>query len=420
MAAELDLSYLKEIVTDVLQRTFPQGSPKRIIRVKERGIEMACPFCGDSQKNPAAKRGMLFFGTLLYTCRNEGCRSSLTGLCKDHHIQLDPEKKLAMFAYLDQQAELGVFRQRTQDEYVVNSLDKLIKVEDLQAYFDGADHPYLERFRPVTVKDAAYHYMVDRGVPEAVVLNEMYTAKLPITERWKEDVVVFLNKADNGKVLGMQVRNFKSGNDRRFKIYNFEHVYNHMHPDHPLDEIEAVSYNKLSYLFNILRVDMDAPVTVFEGYLDAIFYPNAVGAVGTETDFGFLTGEGVDVRFFFDNDGAGRWKSRQYMLKGHKVFLWSKFVEARVRQARDQRAAQIYMAGIKDMNALAKATPGNDPVRSLHLERYYSSTDGLDLHWVPAPTREEKAAYKNRRKYGELVVDSSLDELQAALEGLKL
>lgn len=420
MAAELDLSYLKEVVTEVLHRTFSVNSPKRILRVKEKGIEMACPFCGDSQKNPNAKRGMLFFGTLLYACRNEGCRSSLTGLCRDHHIQLDPEKKMEMFKYLDRQAELGVFRQRTQDEYVVNSLDKLITTDELQDYFDNDDAPFLERFRPVTKRDPAYHYMVDRGIPEDVVLKEMYTAKLPITTRWKEDVVVFLNRADNGKILGMQVRNFKQGDDRRFKIYNFEHLYNALHPDAHLDEVEAVSYNKLSYLFNILRVDMDAPVTVFEGYLDALFYPNAVGAVGTETDFGFLTSEGVDVRFFFDNDGAGRWKSRQYMQKGFKVFLWAKFVESRVRQSRDQRAAAAFMATIKDMNALAKATPGNDPVRSLHLERFYSSTDGLDIHWVPAPTKAERDAFKNRKKNRGITESSSLDELQAALQSMNI
>lgn len=416
MAVELDVAYIKGLVEAVLCKTFPAGSEKRRVLVKERGIEMACPICGDSAKNPRAKRGFLFFGSLFFKCLNEECRSSLTGLCRDRDVQLDPDKKMAIFQYLDQQVASGAFTRSTGDEFIVDSLDKLLSMEELTDYFERRGG-FLEAFRPVGKRDPQHAYLAGRGIPEEAIA-EIYAARLPITPTWKEEVVVLLNRSSNGKVLGMQVRNLKSGDKRMFKIYNFEHLYNAVR-DEDLDPIEAIPYNKLSYLFNILRVDFDRPITVFEGYLDALFYPNSIGAVGTETDFGFLTAEGVDVRFFFDNDGAGHWKSRKYMRKGFPVFLWHRLFEAVLRKAKgDPLRNERALKQLKDLNGLVNATPGHDPLRTYSLEAQFSSTDGLDLHWVPSPTKEDKQAFFDRKKRGSLGAASSLDEMRSALAAI--
>jgi hypothetical protein len=414
--ATLDVAYIRATVEEVLSKHFPAGSEKRRVIMKEKGIEMACPICGDSQKNPRAKRGILFFHSLQYACQNEGCRSSLTGLCKDNHIQLDPEQRMAIFQYLDQQILSGAYARASGDQFVMDSLDKLMTMEQLQAYFDEGDG-FLRRFRPITKRDPQHKYLVERGTPEHAI-PEIYAAHAQITPSWKEEVIVLINRSPGGKVLGMQTRNLQGGLKRRFKIYNFEFLYNELHPDAHIDPIDAAPYNKLSYLFNILRVDFERPVTVFEGYLDALFYPNAIGAVGTETDFGFLTSEGVDVRFFFDNDGAGHWKAQKYLRKGFPVFLWEKLFARQLARAKGdplENARALRM--IKDLNALANATPGHDPYHTYGLEAYFSAKDGLDSHWIPAPSRADKAAYI-ARKSNKLPQDASLDALAAELQNL--
>ena len=72
---------------------------------------------------------------------------------------------------------------------------------------------------------------------------------------------------------------------------------------------QLVVYNKLSYYFNILNIDFSQKITVFEGYLDSLFYPNSIGLVGVNTDSRFLENNNLDLQFFFDNDEAG-FKSR--------------------------------------------------------------------------------------------------------------
>jgi hypothetical protein len=84
-----------------------------------------------------------------------------------------------------------------------------------------------------------------------------------------------LNRKDD-KVLGMQVRNLREGRRRMFKIYNYENLLEWIHIgkdfEIQMDMNELVVYNKLSYYFNILNVDLGNRITVFEGYLDSLSF----------------------------------------------------------------------------------------------------------------------------------------------------
>ena len=86
-------------------------------------------------------------------------------------------------------------------------------------------------------------------------------------------------------------------------------------------------YNKISYFFNILHVDFGSEVTLFEGYLDSLFYPNSLGAVGTNTDTRFLEDNDIELKFFYDNDNTGHKKSVEKLSNGFPVFLWEKLFE---------------------------------------------------------------------------------------------
>jgi hypothetical protein len=139
-----------------------------------------------------------------------------------------------------------------------------------------------------------------------------------------------LNRKDD-KVLGMQVRNLREGRRRMFKIYNYENLLEWIHigkdVEIQMDMNELVVYNKLSYYFNILNVDLGNRITVFEGYLDSLFFPNSIGLVGVNTDFKLIENNGLDIQYFFDNDEAG-FKKSEKLKQGYHVFLWKKMFES--------------------------------------------------------------------------------------------
>jgi hypothetical protein len=202
-----------------------------------------------------------------------------------------------------------------------------------------------------------------------------------------------LNRRDE-KVLGMQIRNLKEGKRRTFKIYNYENLLEWVNlvREEPLDiDInEMVIYNKLSYYFNILNVDFGSRVTVFEGYLDSLFYPNSIGLVGVNTDYKLIENNGLDIQYFFDNDEAGFLKTEEKMKDGYPVFLWNKLFEDIVEKKKtDDPYKLLYrISKVKDINKLAQLVP--TPYKKLELYDFFSK-DVLDLKWIPKRKKRKRS-----------------------------
>jgi hypothetical protein len=158
--------------------------------------------------------------------------------------------------------------------------------------------------------------------------------------------------------LGAQVRNLKEGKRRLFKIYNFETLYkwvNSVEEILDIDMNQLIIYNKLSYYFNILNVDFGEMITVFEGYLDSLFYPNSIGVVGVNTDMRFLENNNLDLQYFFDNDLAGYSKSEEKIKEGFGVFLWKKLFQDIVdkKKTSDPHSLLYRISKVKDLNKLS-------------------------------------------------------------------
>ena len=63
-------------------------------------------------------------------------------------------------------------------------------------------------------------------------------------------------------------------------------------------------------------------ITVFEGYIDSLFFPNSIGLVGVNTDYRFLESNNLDLQYFFDNDEAGYKKSEEMFIENaNKILL---------------------------------------------------------------------------------------------------
>lgn len=372
---QLDKSFIKSKIQEVLNKVHTDNRKLRIIEHHDR-LQYSCPICGDSQKNnkigsSQGMRGNLYFKNLMHICFNEKCKASFTKLLKIFNIPIDLEKKVDIYNYIDANVKYS----KNDDNFVIQRLDKLIDIKELIDFFNNNTKSEFEYFGPIEKNSKVYqHLKYERFISD---FSNLYEAKYRISKKWIESVIVMLNKSGD-KVLGMQIRNLKSENRKRlFKIYNFEKLYNMLHEDEPLDEIESLSYNKLSNFYNILNVDWEQPVTVFEGYLDSIFMSNAIGAIGINStedmDFLLENDDGLQLRFFYDQDNIGVRKSLQKLNEGYSVFLWQKLIEDFIKNSKDKYRAKNYLLKIKDLNKLVIKINNVDRFKKINLHKYFSN-----------------------------------------------
>ena len=395
MTEELDKDYIRSKIQEILDHTHSE-SQKRIIKPYPERLNFACPICGDSSKVASKKRGNLYLKNMQFICFNEsGCNRSFLKLLSTFNIQIDLQKKLDIYNYVDTHIKWD----KKEDNFVIQKLDRLIDIDFLTEYLNTHPETQFSNFSPIKQKSAAYQYLKYERLIDN--FENLYEADFLITPKWKEKVIVMLNKSGK-KVLGLQIRNLKPGEKRLFKIFNFEKLHNMLHPDDLLDEIEAVSYNKISNFYNILNVNWDKPVTIFEGYLDSIFFPNSIGAIGLNSidEMGFLMSDDLDLQFFFDQDRVGVRKASTMLEKGHKVFLWQKLVERLISNKTDKYQAKNYMLKVKDLNKLVQEMKNPDPYTKLKLDNYFSNDqfDKLYLDFNLYPNNQ-KDFYQNNKNY---------------------
>lgn len=374
----MDKVYIKNIVQKILNKEFANVQKRRINDYTDR-LNLACPFCGDSHRNNHAKRGNLYFNRLVFICFNCDKKTTFDRMCKEFNEQIDPDKKLEMIEHLDSIMTYNDY----QNEFVDAKFDNLIDISDLEKSIELNLTPFSD-FKPIQVNGGIYKYLIGRGI-EPDKHKDIYQAKYWKNEDESEWIIVMLNRRGS-KLLGMQVRNLKEGKRRMFKIYNYENILEwvNLAKDEPkqIDINELVIYNKLSYYFNILNVDFDRMITVFEGYLDSLFYPNSIGLVGVNTDFRFLENSGFDLQYFFDNDEAGFKKSEEKLKEGYPIFLWNKLFDDIVTQKKtaDPFSLLHRISKVKDINKLCQLTP--DAFKKLRLPLFFSK-DVLDIKWIP-------------------------------------
>ena len=376
----MDKSYIGGIIQKILNKEFSNQHKRKVVDYHDR-FNFACPYCGDSHNKPRAKRGNLYLNRLFYVCFNCDKKTTLDKFVRDHHEQIDPDKKLEMIEYLDSVMTYEDYS----SEFVDAKFDDLIDLSELERVFKEGITP-ISDFKPVDPNGGIYKYLINRGIPPSAHTN-IYQGKFNITDDQSQWIIIMLNRRGD-KVLGMQVRNLKLGKRRMFKIYNYESLLewvNHGKEDVEEPEVsQLIIYNKLSYYFNILNVEFASEIAVFEGYLDSLFFPNSIGMVGVNTDSAFIESNDLDLRYFFDNDNAGFKKSVEKLKQGYKVFLWKKLFEDIVDKKHTEDPYRLLhrISKVKDLNKLAELVP--NPYAKLELEKYFSD-DILDIRWIPKP-----------------------------------
>lgn len=378
----MDKVYIKGLIQNILNKEFSNQQKRRVDEYADR-LNMACPYCGDSSKSVHKKRGNLYFNKLFYICFNCDKKTSLDRLAKDFNEAIDPQKKLEIIEYLDSVVDYSDYDTDLNDF----KLDDLFDIKDLEELFNVKDTTPIFDFKPISDKSGVFKYLTGRGIPKHLH-KDIYQAKYSKGDEGFEHVIIFLNRRGD-KVLGLQVRNLKEGRRRFFVIYNWESIYKWFHGDDvELDIQKSVIYNKLSYFFNILNVNFENTITIFEGFLDSLFYPNSVGIVGVNTDLRFLENNNLDLQYFFDNDIAGYNKSEEKLLEGGKIFLWKKLFEDIVskKKSDDPHKLLYRISKVKDLNKLNELVP--ESFKKLGLSNFFSE-DLYDLKYLPKKSKKK-------------------------------
>lgn len=384
----LDREYVISCMQLVLNKCHTHSDKKILDSFKEDRLNMACPICGDSHDRTRLKRGWLFLNSLTYKCYNDGCRSTFTQLCELGGVQLDPQKKLQLM----QHASNNVRLKPKEDEFqsIVNS--ELISLKKVSEVFNSGMGKITE-FKPIQEGSRAHNYLLLRKITDH---THIYEGNLWVTNKWSEYCVIFLNRRGDN-VLGLQTRNLKDSKEKRhFHIMNFGDLLKEVEPERTMAEEEINFLNKLSYFFNILNVDFERIVTLFEGFTDSVFYPNSMGMVGLNTDYNFLLDNDVDLQFFFDNDEIGKRKTLHNVEKNMKSFLWKKLLQDIANKQKDPKIAfDSLNSKIKDLNKLAIFF--DNPYDSLQLPKYFSK-DSFDKIYIQVERYSEKSKkdFKNK------------------------
>jgi len=379
----LDINYITNIVQNVLNKVHlnPQ---KRILKIRPneqnpKEISMACPVCGDSHDKMNIKRSHIYLRNMYVKCYNEdSCSMFFTKWCEHFDIKLDPEKKLQIYDYISQNISFS-----SKEDFAIENLDKLLDAKEYMDFLNTKKGSFLTNVSQIKKGTLVYDYLINRKITN---FNNILTGLFHVTDRWKETVIIILNRRGN-KLLGFQIRNLKDDSIKRiYKEHEFEYLYNYMHPDDRLDELEAVSYNKLSHLFNILNVDFNIPVNVFEGYLDSVFFPNSISLIGINTKTDIIDNENIDLRFVFDNDDPGIRKAKKMLEQGRCVFLWRKLFDDIDKG--DYRYREV-LENTKDMNKLVQLLDNPNIYYDLNLEKYFSR-DKFDMIYVKDKPKKKK------------------------------
>ena len=328
---------------------------KREPRGHKDRISFACIYCGDSHKDPRKKRGNIFSRTMQYHCFNGDCNAHLSvyDFLKDKN-QLD-SFNLEEQLYLKQagekrsidlkrlKASLGLetfFSDEITDlsverKFFMEKLN-LVEIENsrIQKYLLGRHQREFQRFAFDPKGNLLYVFNLD-----------------PTLER----------------IIGCQIKTFNKRNP--YLTWKITKIHQELgiFEEENRESLEKMDF--LSNIFGIFQVDLNKPITIFEGPLDSFLFPNAVGICSAKNSMPF---EIEGSRYFYDNDATGREWSVRRIKEGQSVFLWRKFLDdSELSNMKDK---------IKDLNDLIIYVR-DKKVQTKRFIDYFSS-DRYDAIWI--------------------------------------
>ena len=328
------LENIEERIQKILNDKFKKDSfHKRQIDHYSDRINFACPFCGDSLRDPRKKRFNVYLNSLSCHCFNCNHHSGINSFLKQFNEELCMEDKIQVHEIQQTTKKFERRISNNQSSFSFQLLDKLAIPKSV--LFD-----MLKLTTPYKSKECS-DYLNYRNI------NIKQWKYFAYDEKSKE--LYILNINSNDRIIGMQIRQLDPNSKKaRYltrslsKIYSnifkkdltilIERILKSMENGEKYiteeDGIENIQANldRLSGLFNIMNVDMSSPLTIVEGPIDSLCITNAIALQGA-TKLNNYFDELKNVRFLFDNDKIGKEHTLNKLKSNKQVFLWGMYIK---------------------------------------------------------------------------------------------
>lgn len=298
-------------VKSILVKEFGSGEKSHVKEGYDR-LNFACPYCGDSDSNKRKKRGNIYWKNLNFHCFNSGCS-------KKHGTVID---------------------------FLKEHNEKFTNIDNLKTVLDYISENTVVKKRADYLEFGSMKKLNELAIDRDVLKKELNLIEVKGCKRWnwlkyrmvhkrqeyflyddKRDKLFILNLTpDKQKVIGYQIRNFGKY-DRKYISSNIQAMHLEILKNKILiPEAEMQKINTLSIWFGIMEINWTTDITIFEGPMDHLLYPgNSLALSGVEKDT--TSFDDIErVRYFLDNDRAGRKVMEKKLKERKQVFKWIAFM----------------------------------------------------------------------------------------------
>lgn len=348
---------IQRFCEQLLKKRFPNDPIRQEINDGDAAkLNFACPYCGDSQKDPNKKRGNLYLNTQAYKCYNDGCA-----------VWVPLEKFISHFGRkygLDvpssAPAKKPEFRPKTSSRKKGHLIEFLINREVGAKLLDFED--IVRRFGLTPCAKA------DPSSPIGEYVRRRMLIGLPVFEQScyydsrHDKIYIFNLDLRSGKILGFALRKISdSAIGPKYNIKNYSE-FKKAGLTRDLEEDFVQKVDSINNYFNLLNINFSQDVTVTEGQIDTMFIQNCIATTGvtkSKTVLGSLITK-KKARILFDNDRAGKEQTIEFLKQGYRVFLWNKLIfslkikhptcSREIRQIKDVNDLYRFLAQHEEIN----------------------------------------------------------------------
>ena len=328
------LDNIEEKVQKILNNKFKKDSfhKRQIDRFSDR-INFACPFCGDSLRDPRKKRFNIYFNSLSCHCFNCNHHSGINSFLKQFDEELSVEDKVQVHEIQQTSKKFEKRISTNQSSFAFQLLDKLAIPKSILFNILNLTTPYKSK--------ECSNYLNSRCID---IKQWKYFA---YKENSKE--LYILNINSNDRIIGMQIRQLDSNSKKsRYLTRSLSKIYNnilkkdisfliekllksmkngekYIIEEDGIENIQA-NIDRLSGLFNIMNIDINLPITIVEGPIDSLCISNSIALQGA-TKLNNYFDEIKNIRYLFDNDKIGKEHSLKKLKSNKKTFLWNMYIK---------------------------------------------------------------------------------------------
>lgn len=310
---------IADFCRDLLKLRFSGDPIKQKPYVEEDKINIACPYCGDSKKDPNKKRGHLYLKTQTYKCYNDGCSVHVTlkefvsNFAQKYSLHVPTlGQKAPSFDHLTSQSKKGFLIEFMISQGVGT---KLLSLADVASRFS------------LTPCERA-----PAGSPVQLFVESRKLSDLPTFKRCcyfdsRQDKIYLFNlDLKSNKILGFALRKLDdSAPGPKYNIKGYSELRKNGLA-RGMEDSWVTQVDSINNYFNLLNIDFSKPVIITEGQFDSMFLANCLATTGVTKSKALLKQliSKDSSLFLFDDDLAGRNQSIQLLKSGYRVFLWRK------------------------------------------------------------------------------------------------